>query len=372
MLWETLDTDLRDASSQSLATLLRPESGITRHIRSLNVHRSARGWEGQKRLRLLLKAIPRDRLWEFSSYDSMDRSTVQLLLRTQHKIRNLSTFSLRNKPGPQHHAWMRSTLADLVSVTLATTTRKVYKERILRFIESVSDLCPRIEELELTSWICDWDEETSLCAILGHPKERTLFANLTKLRLYDQKLATVGDETIGNILDLSKLRSLTIDDCDDLIPFIQGLSLYYTNSGGDLEELRIGLLVRLEEPGRRLEDPRRSVVAIEELLEVCPKLRVLRLALASDALVAKDYIVAHSQTLHSLTIGIGRSELCRHYSPAEMSALLHACSKLKWLALDMPIVRLEPVPEPGLSLFLDGEFADVLVSFRPLRRRCSR
>ncbi|KAI4908038.1 uncharacterized protein J4E92_010984 [Alternaria infectoria] len=313
MMWEELETDFRDVSTRQLATLLHPESRITSNVRKLDVGDSASSADGEDFVKMLLTAIPNDRLWTFASSANITTLTFHMLLQSQRKLKLLDTFTYFTTPGlsksttldsAEHHTWIGLSLTNISSMTLEIIPHQVSEKRIFRSIESISKMCPRLEELLLTSHSLVQYKKTSLCAILGHAKEFPLFASLTILRLYGLRLIGPGHQAICKSLDLSKLCTLDVQGCDHHVLFMQGLSSYYASGTGDLQDLCIALPLHLQ-------GAQKTVESIEGLLKVCPKLRILRLVLESHGLVDKDYIITHGQSLHSLMIGTGSQHSVR-------------------------------------------------------------
>jgi hypothetical protein len=128
---------------------------------------------------------------------------------------------------------------------------------------------------------------------------------------------------------------------------------FYIRSTGKLEYLKIHLPAEYA-------DPQNTTVAIAKLLKVCPKLHVLDLDMTMAESVEKDCILAHCQTLRSLMLGTGTSG--RNHSVAVMKAILEACTKLKWLAINMPWVNLGALTALGAEIEMSGIFTDMLVS----------
>jgi hypothetical protein len=163
-------------------------------------------------------------------------------------------------------------------------------------------------------------------------------------------MASPEGQTVCKSLNLSKVRILEIRECYPFVPFLEGLSSFYTDNTGDLDELLIEFPTQLDQA---LE----TVQAVEKLLRACPQLESLQLDLSQHGFVAEDCILAHCQTLTTLWISTGLSSLDGFLSAKDMGSILGACNKLNALAINMPSL--------GAVASLDTEFVNMLVSSSP-------
>lgn len=347
MMWEELETDLGAASARSMATLLHPRSGILGHVRDLEINGTK---EGEDRLKLVIAAIPQDRVRSVWTEFDMGTLTLQLLLLSQRKIEYLSGFERLATPGhsessdldsKEHYEWMGSSLLEVLSIHLSTANR----------LESVSRCCPKITTLSLRIHpvSASGGTGTSLSALFNH-KEAPLFPNLTVLRLWFLNIASPEGQTVCKSLNLSKVRTLELVECYPFIPLLESLSSFYTDNTGDLSGFSIAV------PTPPYQAPE-SIQAVEKLLRACPQLESLQLDLSQHGFVAKDCILAHCQTLIKLWISTGVSSLDDHLSAEDMGSILGACNKLSELAINMPSL--------GAGASLDAEFVNMLVSSPP-------
>ena len=348
MMWEELETDLGAASARSMATLLHPRSGILSHVRDLEINGTK---EGEDRLKLVIAAIPQDRVRSVWTEFDMGTLTLQLLLLSHRKIEDLCGFERFATPGhsessdldsKEHYEWMGPSLLEVLSIHLSTANR----------LESVSRCCPKITTLSLRIHLisASGGTGTSLSALFNHLKEAPLFPNLTVLRLWFLNIASPEGQTVCKSLNLSKVRTLELVECYPFIPLLDSLSPFYTDNTGDLNELSIAV------PTPPYQAPE-SIQAVEKLLRACPQLESLQLDLSQHGFVAKDCILAHCQTLIKLWISTGVSSLDDHLSAEDMGSILGACNKLNELAMNMPSL--------GAGASLDAEFVNMLVSSPP-------
>ena len=364
-MWEKIKTNFRDAPASSLATLLHPRSGITGHIRELDICESARTTDGENRVVLVITAIPRDRPRRFESNCEVSALTFQVLLQSQRKIEELDIWGSFSTPGllnlvdldsEEHHTWMGPLLSEVSTITLYVNRHEAPGDRIFNGMKSVSQYCPKIRDLSLNAASTDNPDDVSVCAILAHAKDPPMFPNLTFLRLYDLKFASTAEQPIHESLNLSNLKGLQIEWCFDQIPLLEGISSFYTRNTGQLEELIFILPVHMKEP-------KRTVQAIDALLKTCPKLTHLQLDLSVHGLVARDSVLAHCKTLTELIMQSGMTEGGNYFPIADITAILKACTKLTTLAIDMPSLGLGSISDPQDGFSPDEEYAHVLVSF---------
>ncbi|CAN9370570.1 unnamed protein product [Alternaria sp. RS040] len=353
MMWEELETDLSTASAHSMETLLHPRSRILIHVRDLAIHGTK---EGEDRLKLVVAAIPRDRVRSIWAEFYMGTLTLHLILFFHRKIEDLAGFEwfatrghseLSDLDSEEHHEWMGSSLLEVLSIRLALDTYMASEERVSNRLEAISRYCPKITTLSLFIYpgSASRGAGTSWSSLFNHPKEAPLFPNLTVLRLRESSIALPEGQKIFKNLNLSKVRTLELRECYPLIPFLEGLSSFYTNNTGDLNELVIEVPTQLDQAPETLQ-------AMEKLLRACPQLKNLHLDFSRHGLIAKDCILVHRRTLISLSISTGQSGPHDHFSAENMTSILGACDKLNNLAMNMPSL--------GAVASLDAEFVNML------------
>jgi hypothetical protein len=367
MMWEKLKMNLSTASPRSIATLLHPCSDILSHVRDLNIYGTK---EGEDYLRLVIAAIPRDRVRTFWTHFSPETLTLHLLLLSQRKIEDLAIFRCfitSGHPRPsdldseEHHEWMGSSLPEVSSIHLGIGPNEASDEDAFYDMKFVSRCCPKMTCLSLFKNLGPASEgflhSVSSVFKFSLAEEAPLFQNLTCLRLFDLDIATPEDQPLCKNFNLSKLRSLQIKECDYLIPFLDGLSSFYIDCTGQLDELIILLPEGLDQP---LE----TIQAMERLLKNCPKLQSLDMDFEGYGPIAKDCILAHCQTLISLQISFGVDEWKNTFSEY-MTSILRACTKLNRLAIDMPTLNAHTHDIPGFKAgsSFPADFADMLASF---------
>lgn len=312
---------------------------------------------------LITTAQSIDWIRSFVSEYKVSVLTLQVLLRSQHKIESVHVLSTFTTPGllkpPQldyeeQDAWTGSSLPKVSELLLDTQPQKSSNERIIQDLQSISRYCPKLKCLTFGMPSSMSSKDTALSEVLHLDEKARLFPNLTCLHLFNMEIAAKGNNSICDRFDVSRLKRLELIHCDCLIPLLEDLTSFYTCGTGDLESLAILLPTELQEPIVTIE-------AIDDLLMVCSKLRSLWLDFLQHGFVAKMSVLAHCQTLRALTIGTGNSDLDSHFPVADMKDLLGACTELRMLGVNMPVLRAQMDAWPDMSINIYGEFADILV-----------
>ncbi|KAI4638152.1 hypothetical protein J4E93_010462 [Alternaria ventricosa] len=176
IMWEKIETDFRDASAPSLATLLHPQSGITGHIRELDICESAKTTDGDYRAILVITAIPRDRLRRFESTCKVSALTFQVLLQSQRRIEDIDiggSFSTPDQPTHEslnlsnlkglHIEWCIDQIpllegissfythnaGQLEELIIALPTRMENPKHTVQAIDTLLKTCPKLTYLQL-------------------------------------------------------------------------------------------------------------------------------------------------------------------------------------------------------------------------------
>jgi hypothetical protein len=122
--------------------------------------------------------------------------------------------------------------------------------------------------------------------------------------------------------------------CNYLFHFLNKFAQALTEAQGRLESLEIQLPEDLVQPTATIE-------AIERFLKACPSLGALALRLLDHGLIEKSCFLPHAATLRSLVLDTtGPSWMPTYHSVPDMTVLLAACRKLKYLAISLPPVEL--------------------------------
>jgi hypothetical protein len=370
IMWNELETDLVPSSTRTMSALLHPQSGITPYIRELYVLHAADVEDGEDPLRLLLAALPRDKLRCFQSNPTLLTTTFQLLLQSKRRLEDIDTWTTLTAPGrsekthfdsADHRSWMTSSMSEVSTLTLYIEPEGDQSEQACDEMESLVRCCPKLTELILAARFSNDYEEHSLNLILSYAKTPSLFSNITRLRLHDVDVQPDNSVEFLNIFNWHKLQELQLTNCDYMVPLLKSLSSFYTQPGGDLKAFQLDLILDIE-------NPEETIKAAETLLRVCPKLEELELDFFRHCVIDVNCIAAHSDTLCSLVVGTSKSGSKLHFPVTDMKVMLKACTKLKWLGTNLPPLNLGSVEKLGADLRLDGtdtasvEFENMLVS----------
>jgi hypothetical protein len=153
IMWSELETDLVPSPTRTMSALLHPQSGITPYIRELDVLDPADVEEGQDRLRLLLAALPRDKLSRFRSDPKLLTTTFQLLLQSQRKLEDIDTWTTLTAPdrsekthlgSEDHRIWMTSSMSEVSTLTLYIEPEEDWSEQACAEMESLIRCCPKL------------------------------------------------------------------------------------------------------------------------------------------------------------------------------------------------------------------------------------
>jgi hypothetical protein len=370
MMWRSLGPDLDASSDKSLATLLHPQNRILPHIRDLYCIGA------DEQIRLLLLALPRDNLTEFQADSSVSPLTIQMLLQSQRKLQHLNVFVINDPallddghvPFCDSQTWIKPLVKEVKTLKtyLPTSPGKTadsfrYYQFLLENIPSLKELCidGYTEPNVPPTWI-------DLRIIMQEGLTTARFPQLTSLRL---KLVDLGksSQVLFSNFKFSGLAKLCLIGCDHMATFMDALLEYYNKNSEVLEELCISLPWHSSEPGA-------DTHAIERFLKDGPKVQDLELDVSHHTLLDKACFIAQASSLKSLVLSTGRARQAKTYGVEEMKAILDACQKLKYLAVNLPEVRLGPIMDladtfrlgkhRGDLTHVDTEFEAMLVSRR--------
>ena len=190
-MWEKLETNLRESGGRSLRTLLKADSNILPHVRELKICSltSMDDMEDMEdRLRLLVAALPRDKLrMVYCTYYITDSTFRQLLL-SQRKLESIqvdTTFTNLDQTSDSHflfhdyHSWTASMMSEVKQIKFDIGMEEDGQaEETFRILRKVFDECPRLENLILIDPMAFQD---SLQDILSYATGGQLFFQLTSV-----------------------------------------------------------------------------------------------------------------------------------------------------------------------------------------------
>lgn len=363
ILWEVLTlTANMSEDPEEHACLLRPQSGILPHIRYINIVRlyGSLCCEADhvldSNLRLLLCALPRNRLRGFECVIPIKPWTVQLLLHSQQQIETLDVeLSHVNHYERSISGYIlcfphsiTSALSNITSLTVGMAPEKQTELHSLacKFAKIIITQCPLLENLQ----VCNGDERRrnealrlvsidNFADILGTDLQNGMpkFPNLTALSLVELGLS-IRSKDLVTYLDVSKLRSLTLRHCNNLRPLLQRLTDAFRTHACALQELAIQATCAVD------------ARAVQVFLGTFRGLSSLLLDMDYVGLGdAVDGIIRHGQTLHTFSILTNG----RKYTTAmEIKRIADGCPNLKRLGFNTCPINMGHVDKMGSSFSL--------------------
>jgi hypothetical protein len=324
MMWETFVTDVRPTGTKMMATLLHPNSGISRHVRRLKVM-DVYGEEedsGQHMSRFIA-ALPRDQLRSVQAVIAMSKDTLQVILQRHSQLELFDVPVLDNEHLTIDGNGRTVMMPHLGEVFDTTLWLRDSSSATYEHLQHVFECSPKLRRLTLRP---DYGEDYTgvrLNKILAFATPGSaMFANLSSLFLESMMMST-SDATVFAHLNMQKLKNLTLIRCDDVHLFLDELSRYFSSHSGALSTI---LIVQLEysEEGH----PPDTITAVENLLKVSLKLYSIELAINNFKLLSKDSILPHKETLCSLMVDTGEYDVPRYYEPEDLREIVQASQKL--------------------------------------------
>jgi hypothetical protein len=366
-LWETFKSDLRPTSKKTFGTLLHPQSGILPHIRALYTPHDLDQIHGEYNLRLLISAIPRDALRNFTSDLQISQTTLQPLLQSHRKLEALLTllesFSMPqisgNGSSDQHMVWMKPLLSCVASLYFGAMSSLKNAERVrsdFRFLTSSNTV---LEKLQLIGW--DEDNGTDyldLGQLVPDLKELITLSKLTLLRFHGVDLSASPKLLLGDSKPVA-LQKLMIDRCASIEPFLDALNDSLSSSSGQLSV--VSIILENHTP-----DSDDTVATIERFLIGCPGLVDLELDVCDCRLVNTTSILRHCETLVSLSLGTGNGDNVRSYSPADIQIVIGRCARLRHLGINFADPKLGDIEDLASNFALSRTYPTFTRTETPL------
>ena len=137
-MWEKLETNLRESGGRSLRTLLKADSNILPHVRELKICNVTFGHDMEDRLKLLIAALPRDKLRTIHCTYYIKDLTFQQLLLSQRKLESIqvdTTFTNLDQTSDSHflfhdyHSWTASMMSEVKQIKFDIGMRRMDKPR---------------------------------------------------------------------------------------------------------------------------------------------------------------------------------------------------------------------------------------------------
>ena len=351
-MWEKLETNLRESGGRSLRTLLKADSNILPHVRELKICSVTFGHDMEDRLKLLIAALPRDKLRTIHCTYYIKDLTFQQLLLSQRKLESIqvaTSFTNLDQRTESHFlshdyfSWTASMMSEVKQIKFDLFRKENGQARkTFKILRKAFDACSKLENLIL---IDTRAFPGSLQDILSYATGGQLFFQLTSVTLQGLDLVPNGSQPFCHNFNVTNLQQMNLTSCDDVIPFLDSLTRSYSEMSGALKVLSIQL--REDDP-----TPVETASSVEGFLKACPKLKDLSLVLARCPLVGKDCLLSHADTLRSLVVSTDPLEQ-RAYSKHDLERILKACKRLKCLAINFPPIRLGSVTKPRQGLRFD-------------------
>ncbi|CAI9631112.1 unnamed protein product [Alternaria burnsii] len=348
VMWKKLETNLTSPGSGSLKTLLEPNSNILPHVRELKICGLTFVHDMEDRLRLLIAALPRDKLRAIHCTYYITDLTFQQLLLSQRKLESIqvaTAFTHLSQEGDSYflsydyHSWTASMMSEVKQIEFDHSVEDGQAEKTFRILRAAFDACPKLEDL---IFIDSRTFPDSLQDILSYATGGQLFFQLTSVTFEMLNLVPHGSQPFCHNFNVTKLQKMNIMSCENVIQFLDSLTKSYSGMSGALKVLSMQLLE--DDP-----TPVETISSVEGFLKACPKLKDLYLELATCPLVGKDFLLSHADTLRSLVVSTYGPEQ-RVYSKQDLGSILKACKRLRCLAINFPRIRLGSVTKPGRDL----------------------
>ena len=361
-MWFSLDLTPTTMSTAKTMALLDPDNCILHHVRGILVYHGPReslrrhSQEFESAIQLIITALPRDTLLSFCTYMNFDPGFLLNLLRHQRALDRLEIPTRLSVKNPlidlqvsAHASWASAALRELRTLQVHVGSVDCAHENsayLLRNSPKLRQLSIMPEEpLGLTGSYTETSLSSSKgCDAFGGPFADGVVVQplqLTHLQLRILDLKLPRPETILAYINFSGLRSLSIDDCGHVGPFLTALAAQFSQNCN-----LIGLEIVLR--GYEI-TPDEDVRLIEDVLMSCSNLQRLWICTGQARMVHTRYIVRHGSTLRKLGLSFN-PEGSTYYSAQDLSLILSSAPYLEQLA-----VHVSPI-EMGSSQSLGTEF----------------
>ncbi|KAF2711101.1 hypothetical protein K504DRAFT_454107 [Pleomassaria siparia CBS 279.74] len=372
LMWKELHSNLLTSPRKSLSALLHTSSRALPHIRSLSIDWAhLNKWTiiaaAECNLRLLLCAMPKDKLLHFRSNSPIDASVLQFLLQTHHKLKSINTGlidrRLKKTDSLVESIWLIPHLSNVTDITVAMRfgqTKGYYSgfrflvcniPRLSRFcLLNKRRVCPRVDIIA--------------ARILGPTPTVPQARRLSHLTTLDMSAIDLSyPQALIDHLDLPTLENISMLRCNNAESMLQALSTSFSTGPCRLKSVVVDITQNTVKAYG-------ASSAIDGLLASCSGLKRI-IVHTTGQLVSKDSIIRHGATLKelSLTKYLYGSFDQYYYSIHDLTAILQSCSVLECLGLSLGSrsFKLGHIRDMGLSFSLPtvpstGIKSDVLVA----------
>jgi hypothetical protein len=358
LMWETLQLDMGPSYTKRFSTLLDPKSRILPHVRHLIVSSSLSNDDAfdviaDDRAKLLLSALPKDRLTKFHSMEDCSLSLLQVLLLTQRQLERCDApilYDATNGPHDLDFVDFEMCVTPLVTRLVSLLTFAIVNRELsyasFRYYPIMLERIKALKGLHIDGYSEDDDtvHNLDLSLILPAEPRKPLLKGLTSLHLRQVDLAASPKVLFTHTI-VGAIQTLVLNGCDNMCAFLLAMAADGATSVRALNWLEIGLPWDLD-------DSEESVVAIESLLKACPILSDLDLDVADSRLVSMSAILRHAEGLKNLVLGTGERSEPGIYDVSDMAKLLQRCQVLGSLGINMPRALLGRITDLGMSFRL--------------------
>jgi hypothetical protein len=357
-MWETLRLDLGPSCTKQISTLLDPELRILPHVRHLIVSSSLPNDEAcdviaDDRAKLLLSALPKDRLTKFHSTEDCSLSLLQILLLTQRHLERCDApilYDAVNGPHDLDFVGFEMCVTPLVTRLISLRTCAIVDQELaydsFRCYLIMLERIKALKELHIDGYSEDDNtvHNLDLSLILPAEPRKPLLKDLTSLYLRQVDLAG-SSKVLFTHTTIRAIRTLVLNGCANMCAFLLAMAADGATSVRASNRLEIGLPWDLD-------DSEETVTAIESLQNACPILSDLELDVVDSGLVSMSAILRHAEGLKNLVLGTGERSEPGIYDVLDLASLLQRCQVLGSLGINRPRALLGPINDLGMSFRL--------------------
>jgi hypothetical protein len=317
--------------------LVHPNSNIIRNLKYFTLTKSNESLDFAKDQRdmyiLLMLALPRDKVVRFESFVRFDSNAFKILVQAQRQLEDIDV--------PLGNAVQDTT--SLVPYLTAVNDITVWIDRdaaraasTFQNYESLLQHTLRLASMAIVASRADGPQMPGYDADISLIEFPQVNNKIGRLDLRDLELVDLllGSHyvRITDYINLDTLSSLHLFDCLDLEPIIHGLTDIFSTNSSSLKYLSICL------PDELSASTSQSSIShdIELLLLSFNGLRYLLLSMSTLALVSKESIINHAETLTFLAISSEHTSSAQ-YGVADITAVLNACTNLAELGIAIGI-----------------------------------
>ncbi|KAF2818558.1 hypothetical protein CC86DRAFT_375759 [Ophiobolus disseminans] len=344
-MWAVTTSSLEPTMAKDFDALLSPQSGLLSHLTHLYVEDMEKSEDADERLRLLIAAIPKNKLREFDCNTDLPISTLRILLQRQQcmdRFDVLDVSELARKDNDDD--WIEPSMASITDFAMTAPKKHLTdaEEKIQHYktCRKIVNGLPRLKIFRVKD-----DDESH--AEGNNVDIQHLFRggdgvlrlpSLTEFAL-DGIYIRPSSPFILEHLELSTLKILYLYNCTGISEFLHGLSDSYSKQTGPLSSVTIDL-------GWHVADPAETKEAIQRFLSTCPKLTWLLMDFMKHTTVGIKCLEKHADTLEFLYLNMGSWPLCTmSYDVESLRALMQKCQKITTLCINIPESNLGPITD---------------------------